>query len=318
MNKRRNYRHLTANDRDRIHALYGQGYNQSDVVGVLGVNKGTVSRELRRYGKRTWNYSATRAQADAEEKRSHSKRPGIKIAGDFALRQYIVSQLKRLRSPDEIAGRMRRDGCTPRVGTSAIYKWLYSDDGKPYCRYLCTRRTKKRCQKFFPPKSRIPHRKPLKDRPKDASSRARRGRPLHVIGPVFLKDLRSRGGRAREQNPRRLDYSRQANLNDGACNAGGDELRGSGYLYARQRNREYLSRTVWCRHVLLRSWHANAETARGRFYRTLCVVGFSREELISTQYQPQPTNPHSISLITNIGNPSATAPHMKTRLRAVS
>lgn len=165
MKKRNGFRHLTAKDRDRIHALYGYGHTQKDISRVLSVSPGTISRELNRYDRKTWRYSAERAQADAEEKRSHSKRPGMKIEARPELKAYIIKQLQHLRSPDEIAGRLRRVGATPRVGTAAIYKWLYSEDGKPYCRYLCTRRTRKRRQKRAHKKVMIPHRISLRDRP---------------------------------------------------------------------------------------------------------------------------------------------------------
>ena len=165
MKKRQGFRHLTANDRDRIHALYGHGHSQRDIARVLGVHKGTISRELHRYGKKTWRYSAERAHEDAERKRAHSKRPGMKIEGSPDLKRYIISHLKNLRSPDEIAGRMKERGVHPRIGTAAIYKWLYSEDGKPYCRYLCTRRSGKKRQKRALKKVLIPERIPLRERP---------------------------------------------------------------------------------------------------------------------------------------------------------
>lgn len=147
MKKRQGFKHLTAKDRDRIHALYGHGHSQVDIAKLLNVTKGTICRELQRYGKKTWRYSAARAQEDAEEKRSNSKRPGMKIESNPVLRRYIIKELKRLRSPDEIAGRMKKNKVRVRVGTAAIYKWLYSDAGEPYCRYLCTKRLRKKRQK---------------------------------------------------------------------------------------------------------------------------------------------------------------------------
>jgi IS30 family transposase len=179
MKKREVFRHLTANDRDRIHALYGHGHRQKDIAEVLGVSPGTISRELNRYDKRTWRYSAVRAQEDADEKRSLSKRPGMKIETDPALRRYIIGELKQLRSPDEIAGRMKRDGVFPRVGTAAIYKWLYSDEGRPYCCYLCTRRSRKKRQKRTGKKILIPDRISLRDRPESPGL-------IHAEGDLFV------------------------------------------------------------------------------------------------------------------------------------
>lgn len=179
MKKREEFRHLTEQDRDRIHALYGYGHDQEDVARVLGVDPGTISRELHRYRKRGWRYSAVRAQEDADEKRAHSKRPGMKIEANPDLKRFIVGELKRLRSPDEIAGRLKRNGITPRVGTAAIYKWLYSDSGKPYCRYLCTRRSRKKRQKREVKRVLIPDRTSLNERPESPEL-------VHAEGDLFV------------------------------------------------------------------------------------------------------------------------------------
>lgn len=179
MKKREVFKHLTEQDRDRIHALYGYGHGQGDVARVLGVNKGTISRELARYGRKTCRYSASRAQKDANEKRKHSKRPGMKIEADPDLKRFIVRELKRLRSPDEIVGRMKRDGITPRVGTAAIYKWLYSEGGKPYCRYLCTRRSRRKRQSRSAKRVLIPNRISLNERPESPEL-------VHAEGDLFV------------------------------------------------------------------------------------------------------------------------------------
>lgn len=84
MKKRDQFKQLDQSGRDRIHALYGYGHNQKDVAKVLGVHPSTISRELARYGRKTWRYNAVRAQTDADLKRAGSKRPGMKIEGDEA------------------------------------------------------------------------------------------------------------------------------------------------------------------------------------------------------------------------------------------
>jgi|GEM_PF-4737995 len=76
MKKRKEFRHLTEHDRDRIQALYVWGHKQKEIAEVVEVSPGTISRELQRYDKKTWRYSAKRAKEDAREKRAESKRPG--------------------------------------------------------------------------------------------------------------------------------------------------------------------------------------------------------------------------------------------------
>ncbi len=182
MKTREIFRHLTESDRDRLHALFIEGHSQKSIAEVIGVNPATISRELARYNRRTWRYSATRAQADADLKRRHSKRPGMKIEENPDLKREIISELKQLRSPDEIAGRMTKEKRSARVGTNAIYKWLYSDAGKPYCKYLCTRRSFKRRQSHLKPKILIPNRISVKYRPNTEGL-------IHAEGDLFVSPI---------------------------------------------------------------------------------------------------------------------------------
>jgi transposase, IS30 family len=165
MKKRESFRHLTQKDRDRIHGMYRHGYDQKTIAEVLGVNPATISRELKRYPRKTYKYSAIAAQKDADIKRSHSKTPGMKIEAHLELRQYIIKQIQKLRSPDEIAGRMKKKGVIPRASKNAIYKWLYSPHGSKYCRFLCTKRVRKKKQSRLGKKIVIPDRISFKHRP---------------------------------------------------------------------------------------------------------------------------------------------------------
>ena len=165
--KRVSFKHLNQKNRDRIHALYLGGHQQKHIAEVLGVTPGTISRELNRYGKTTWRYSSVRAQRDAEEKRTHSKCDGMKIEKHPELKKRIIDELKELRSPDEIAGRMKLEKLSVRVGTNALYKWLYSEYGAPYCWYLCSRKVRTKKQSKVTKRHLIPNRIPLRNRPND-------------------------------------------------------------------------------------------------------------------------------------------------------
>lgn len=147
MKKKRSFKHLTQYDRDRIEALLRAGHMQKDIADILGVDKGTVSREIKKRKRKNGSYEATTAHHKAQAKRLESKYQGMKIETYPALRDFIIEELKHSRAPDEIAGRMKREGRSPRVNGNAIYKWLYSIWGQPYCRYLCTKRYRPRKQK---------------------------------------------------------------------------------------------------------------------------------------------------------------------------
>jgi IS30 family transposase len=138
-----------------------------DIARILGRDKGTISRELKKHTNKHHHYRATVAQKTAQAQRTGSKVIGMKIEGNPLLKARIIRELKELRSPDEIAGRMKRDEISPRVGTNAIYKWLYSDYGTEYCQYLCTKKKRKIKQSRLPKRHLIPNRVSIKQRPDD-------------------------------------------------------------------------------------------------------------------------------------------------------
>lgn len=168
--QRRRFRHLGQFDRDRIQALRAAGHTQQEIAAVLQVDKGTISREIAKRQRKDGRYDAAAAQLKANVRRANSKYRGMKIERHPELRARIIAELLRRQSPDAIAGRMQREKQSPRVGTAAIYKWLYSVYGQRYCRYLCTRRTRKRRQKRDTPKREmIPRRISIWERPNDRS-----------------------------------------------------------------------------------------------------------------------------------------------------
>lgn len=142
---RKNFSHLTQKKRDRMEGLLDDGVKQIEIAKILKVHKSTISREMRKKRK-NGKYNADTAEHKALVKRENSKYQGMKIENYPDLKKSIITSLKEKRSPDEIAGRMKRDKVHIRVGTVAIYKWLYSSFGQKYCKYLCTQRYKKKPQ----------------------------------------------------------------------------------------------------------------------------------------------------------------------------
>jgi IS30 family transposase len=171
------YRHLNQSDRDRIQALLSSGIRQIEIAKVLGVHKGTISREIVRHEQLDGTYRASNAEHKARIKRGNSKYQGMKIERNPALKQFIIAELKKNRSPDEIAGRMRREKRNSRINKDAVYKWLYSSFGERYCKYLCTKRKRKRIQKKTAKREMIPNRISVFERPK---------RGTHAEGDTFL------------------------------------------------------------------------------------------------------------------------------------
>lgn len=173
--RKRSYRHLTQADRDRMESLFDAGEKQKTVAKILKVNPGTISREMKRKRK-NGRYDADTAQLKANVERGHSKYQGMKVEESPELKAYIISELKAKRSPDEIAGRMKREKRPFYAAKNAIYKWLYSIYGQRYCPLLCTRRYRphKRKQPAIK-RAMIPNRVSISRRPKGAANKTRYG-----------------------------------------------------------------------------------------------------------------------------------------------
>lgn len=182
---RKPFNHLTQYERDRIEHMRKSGIKRGAIAAILGRDKGTISRELKKYTNKHHRYRATPAQESAEAMRKGSKQVGMKIEKYPALKKRIIRELKELRSPDEIAGRMKREECTPRIGTNALYKWLYSVRGKEYCRYLCSRKVRKLSQSRLTKRQLIPNRISLKQRPDDETQ-------LHGESDLFVSPTKLR------------------------------------------------------------------------------------------------------------------------------
>lgn len=183
MKKQRSWRQLNQGDRDRIQLLLSRGYLRKEIAEVLGVNPSRITREINNREKINGIYDATLAQHKAQVRRGNSKYQGMKIEKNPELKKEVIKGLIAGRSPDEMAGRWRREKRNPRVNKDAIYKWLYSSFGERYCKYLCTKRKKKKTQNKTAQREMIPNRISLFERPK-------RGR--HAEADAFLspKEIR--------------------------------------------------------------------------------------------------------------------------------
>lgn len=182
--KKKHYGHLTQTQRDRIEALLKEGHTQNAVAEILKVNKSTISREVRKRAKQSGIYDAERAEEKARVLRNNAKYQGMKIETNTSLKEYIIEQLKQKRSPDEIAGRMKREKKLFCISKDAIYKWLYSSYGERYCKYLCTERYKKKPQRKDPLKrSTIPNLVSITKLPLGSKNKSRYG---HYEGDTFV------------------------------------------------------------------------------------------------------------------------------------
>ena len=111
------YHHLTYPERCQIYALRKSGYSIRAIARELNRSHTTIARELRRNsGDRGYRHKQAERTA-RERRRASSSRPWKLTA---ALWVVIEGRLRRAWSPEQIAGRLRREGVV-----SVSPEWIY-------------------------------------------------------------------------------------------------------------------------------------------------------------------------------------------------
>ena len=109
---------------------------------AVGRHKGTICREVRRNCiSRTGSYYPAGAQLRYEARRQKSKTSQRKKIDFPRIRRYVLRKLEQEWSPEQIAGRMKRDYADDpemRISHTSIYKWLKEDkqQGGRWYRFL--------------------------------------------------------------------------------------------------------------------------------------------------------------------------------------
>lgn len=122
------YLHLSLNERYVIHHLRLFGLSSREIARRLDRHHSTIDREIVRNGPRfegcVYIHEAAQRQADA---RLQWPRP-LRRRDHQRLYRYVVAGLNQDWSPEQIAGRLRRDHAGDqrmRVSHETIYRWVY-------------------------------------------------------------------------------------------------------------------------------------------------------------------------------------------------
>ena len=135
------YKQLTCEQRYAIRILIKKNYLQKDIAAAVGVNKSTISRELKRNsGKR--GYRPKQAQQKAVERRQDKSPPRIAEATWNKVRLYLKDDW----SPEQISGTMK---LKERISISHewIYQFIIKDKqtgGNLYTHLRCKSKRRKR------------------------------------------------------------------------------------------------------------------------------------------------------------------------------
>lgn len=124
---KKNYKHLSVEERDHLAVLKGKGHGIRDIARILKRSPSSISRELKRNAPpiRTGYYLAHRAhQRYVLRNQQRARRLRLKTK---RIRAYVRRQLKRGWSPELISGRWRHLHPKQSIGPEAIYQWIYTE-----------------------------------------------------------------------------------------------------------------------------------------------------------------------------------------------
>jgi transposase, IS30 family len=164
--------HLSKHERDVIAQLRARGYLQVEIARHLNRHPSTISRELAR-GMLCREYYPGRAQAQSEQRRRD--RPLKRKMTDPFLLDAVRGDLVHECSPDQIAGRLRREHPAERscqVSAPTIYAWIKRHAERRHWESFLRRRGKRRARRQTPPN---PAKARIKNRPDVIERRARLG-----------------------------------------------------------------------------------------------------------------------------------------------
>jgi IS30 family transposase len=116
------YRQFGIEERCEIARLSGEGRSIRQIAAALDRAPSSVARELKRNSGRQVGYQATYAEEQARARRWS----GSKLDRDEGLRDGVLAHLAAGWSPEQIAGRMRREGTAARIGVETIYRFIYA------------------------------------------------------------------------------------------------------------------------------------------------------------------------------------------------
>jgi IS30 family transposase len=98
--------------------------SQTDCAKILGIARSNVCLEINRNKDEDGVYRGLHAHRRYLARRKEAKTKERKIENDTKLRNYIITHLKKYWSPEQIAGRLKREKKSDIVHET-IYRWIY-------------------------------------------------------------------------------------------------------------------------------------------------------------------------------------------------
>lgn len=208
------YKQFTSEERDLISMYHSQGMSNLQIAKKLKRHKASIGRELKRNSSAKYDvYLANKAhQRSVIRKHESGIRPRLKSQ---KLERFVIRNLKRKRSPEQIAGELRLKHSKNVISAEAIYQFIYAKETRKkhnLVQYLARGHRKRypRRHSHRHRKIHIPQRVPIEKRPKysrknepfghweaDTAGRKKKGAQLTIVHEkksllVKLKRIRRR------------------------------------------------------------------------------------------------------------------------------
>ena len=173
----RSYAQLSLEERCEISRLQANGCSIRQIAAAVDRAPSTIAREISRNSGRLVGYKPVYADQQARARRWS----GSRLERDTGLRNTVLAHLKRGWSPEQVAGRLRRDNGHTVISHETIYRFIYDQIArtKDYGWRLFLPRAKSkrgfRGRKGGSPASFIKHRIPITLRPQIVAERSRAG-----------------------------------------------------------------------------------------------------------------------------------------------
>jgi transposase len=194
----RTHRKLTSHERDKIAYWYAVGERIREIARRLGRSPSSISDEISR-NKIGGRYHSIRAH-QASEARKHNSHKKYVLKTRPTLQSYVVGKLRLGWSPEQIAGRLRKEineGVRPPeeyINHESIYQYIYDEPQSELRLWEKLPRRHRKRRRWLGRKSRpvkIPNRVSIRERPEDVNSRRDFGHweGDTVVGtkPVFIR-----------------------------------------------------------------------------------------------------------------------------------
>jgi IS30 family transposase len=183
------YKQLNLRERKELFLMKSKGIGVNEIAKALGRHHSTIRLELKRNTvDERIGYLPDEAHGLALKRKA---KHGLKIDRQPALKATVIEQLKDGWSPEVIAGRGKLKTSPFRVCHEAIYQFIYGNEGRELglFKYLLRARPRRGLVGGRRPRSTIPERVSIHDRPSHITTREEFG---HLEGDLtFFTDNKS-------------------------------------------------------------------------------------------------------------------------------